>query len=370
MKFRRNFLSRIYRSPEPGDDGSGAVDTGTPAATPDTTGAAAPTEGASGASPAPKGTMLEAMFGQKPDAAAPTDAEAAEAAAAGVTVQQLRDEKGRFAGKAPATAAAGQPDPAKKPALNDPTAMPEGLTAKAQERFQTLANTNKELTARVTEWEPIVSSALALQDTFREHNVSREQFERATSVIGMMNRGDLQGALRELDEQRRLISLHLGQALPGVDALAEHPDLRAEVDNLQLTEQRALEIARSRMVQNHQQQASRQHQQVQHSQQQEEQARNASMLAVDRFCKARMADDMDFAAIEPILLKQIEAGLLEGVPYQHRAALVEKTYGLIKQTASATRASGPTTSVLRPTGGEPARQAPKTMHEAMWGTSR
>jgi hypothetical protein len=380
MKFRRNFLSRIYRSPEPGDDGSGAVETGTPAATPDTTGATASTEGGSGASPAPKGTMLEAMFGQKPDAAAPTDAEAAEAAAAGVTVQQLRDDKGRFAGKAPATAATGQPDPAKKPAPNDPTAMPEGLTAKAQERFQTLANTNKELTAQlshitqvagsVEKAAAIIDSALAMQDTFREHNVSREQFERATSVIGMMNRGDLQGALRELDEQRRLISLHLGQALPGVDALAEHPDLRAEVDNLQLTEGRALEIARSRMVQNHQQQASRQHQQVQHSQQQEEQARNASMLAVDRFCKARMADDMDFAAIEPILLKQIEAGLLEGVPYQHRAALVEKTYGLIKQTASATRASTPSTPVLRPTGGESPRQTPKTMHEAMWGTSR
>jgi hypothetical protein len=245
--------------------------------------------------------------------------------------------------------------------------MPEGLTAKAQERFQTLANTNKELTARVTEWEPIVQSALALQDTFIQNGIKREQFDQAMQVVGLMNRGDLQGALQALDEQRRLISLHLGQSLPGVDALAEHPDLRAEVDNLQLTEQRALEIARSRMVQNHQQQASRQHQQVQQTQQQEERARNDSMVAVDRFCKARMADDMDYAAIEPLLLKQIEGGLLEGVPYQHRAALVEKTYGLIKQTASATRASGHTTSVLRPTGGESPRQTPKTMHEAMWG---
>jgi hypothetical protein len=377
MKFRRNFLSRIYRSPEPGEDGSGTPAATVPAAggevTPPASSTPTPTD------TVPKGTMLEAMFGQKPDAGAPTDAEAAEAAAAGVTVQQLRDEKGRFAGKAPAAAAQpGTVDPTKKPANpNDPTAMPEGLTAKAQERFQTLANTNKELTAQlsnitqmagsVENATAIINSALALQDTFREHNVTREQFERATGVIGMMNRGDLEGALRFLDEQRAMISLHMGRPVPGADALADYPDLRAEVDNLQLTEQRALEIARSRMVQNHQQQASQQHRHVQQTQEQQERARNDSVLAVDKFCKARMGDDMDFAAIEPILLKQIEGGLLEGVPYAHRAALVEKTYNLIKQTASATRASGHTTSVLRPTGGEPARQTPKTMHEAMWG---
>jgi hypothetical protein len=334
------------------------ANTGAPATAPDT---------------APKPTMLEAMFGQKQ--AEPTAAEAVEAAAKGVSVQQLRDEKGRFAGKAPD----GQPqvpavDPKKPP---DPNQMPEGLAPKAQERFQALANSNKELTAKVAEYQPIVESALGLQEVFQTNGIRREQFEHAMQVVGLMNRGDLDGALRALDEQRRLISLALGRPLPGVDALAQHPDLRAEVDNLQMAEERALEIARARageqqrqQAQQRQQQENQRTQQEQQEQRQQQQSVQTGQLAVDKFCKARMADDLDYARIEPMLLKEIQGGLLEGVHPQRWASLIEKTYGLIKQTASATRASGHTATVLRPTGGESPRQAPKTMHEAMWGGNR
>lgn len=331
-----------------------------------------PADPGAGAATDKPGSMLEAMFGQKP--AAPTEAEAAEAAAAGKTVQQLRDEKGRFAGKAPEQA--GQGDPT-KPLVKPDASMPEGLTPKAQERFQVLANTNKELTAKVTEYEPIVQSALGLQEVFKTNGVKREQFDQAMEVVGLMNRGDLEGALRVLDEQRAMISLHLGRPLPGADALANHPDLRAEVDNLQLTEARALEIARDRAARQSQQAAQqRQRQEQQHQQQedqaaqQHEQAVRTGQLAVDKFCKARMADDMDYARIEPMLLAEIQGGLLQGIHPAQWPRIVEKTYGLIKQTANQSRSASSSSSVLRPTGGESLRQAPKSMHEAMWGTPK
>lgn len=366
MKFRRFLLSRLYRSPEPGEDGSAPAATEGPTDPVEALAAPATTavEGATGESNVGK-TMLEAMFGQEPKA--PTEAEAAEAAAAGKTVQQLRDEKGRFAGKAPEATVA---DPAKKPPVVDPNAMPEGLSPKAQERFQTLANTNKELTARVQEYEPIVASARELQATFQAHGVKREQFDQAMEVVGLMNRGDLQGALRVLDEQRALISMHLGRPLPGADALAQFPDLRAEVDNLQITEERALEIARSRVAQNQTQQATQRFQQEQQTQQQAQEQHQAGVRAVDGVCKRLEQSDMDYAAIEPMLLKEINDGLLRGVPPSEWARIVEKTYGLIKQTASATRSSAPSTTVLRPTGGEPPRQAPKTAYEAMFGAKQ
>lgn len=367
MKFRRNFLSRLYRSPEPGDDGAGAVTTQPDAgATPDPTAASAGAESASSNA----GTMLQAMFGQQPEAAQPTEAEAAEAAAAGKTVQQLRDEKGRFAGKAPADAhpQAGQADPAKKPANpNDPTAMPDGLSPKAQERFQTLANTNKELSAKVAEYEPIVQSALGLQEVFQTNGVKREQFELAMSAVGMMNRGDLQGALRVLDEQRAMISMALGKPLPGADALANFPDLRQAVDNLQMTEEYALELARGRTAQNHQQQQHQRFQQEQQTQEQAQQAHQAGVRAVDDICKRLEKSDVDYAVIEPLLLKEIQGGLLQGIPPQRWGALVEKTYGLIKQTAGTVRSSAPSMTALRPTGGESPRQAPQNTFEAMFG---
>lgn len=337
---------------------TGAVDTTPPA---DTTSAPAADKPAS---------MQEAMFG-KPA----TDAEVAEAAATGKTVNQLRDEKGRFAGKAPDQAVVDPTKPPVKPGDKpDLTQMPEGLTAKAQERFQALANTNKDLTARVTEWEPIVNSALGLQQTFKENGVKREQFDQAMEVVGLMNRGDLRGALKALDDQRALISLHLGEPVPGADALAAHQDLRQAVDNLQITEAHALEIARSRHIQTGQQQANQQAQQArqrqeqeQQSQQQAQQAHSDGLKAVDAMCGQLQKTDMDFARIEPILIKEIQGGLLQGIPPERWAALVQKTYGLIKQTAVQTRAAGSTTAVLRPTGGESVRQAPKTMHDAMWG---
>jgi hypothetical protein len=373
MKFRRNLLSRQYRNSDPDADSGGGgfaepVDTSTPdAGTVDAGTVDTPSE--------PKaGSMLEAMFGQKPA----TPEEQAEAAATGQTVAQLRDDRGRFAGKAPADPNAPPVDPLKKPNPADPTQMPEGLTPKAQERFQTLANTNKELTARVTEWEPVVNSALELQKSFHENGVKREQFDQAMQVVGLMNRGDLEGALAALDEQRRMISLHLGRPVPGADALAEHPDLRADVDNLQLTEARALEIARSRMIQNRsrefqqrQQQESQQQEQEQQRLQQDEVARKDSVMSVDKFCKQMQQTDLDYARIEPLLLQQIQGGLLEGVPHAHRAALVQKTYALIKQTAQQTRGmSGATTTVLRPTGGEAPTAKPKSAYEAMWGASK
>jgi hypothetical protein len=229
MEFRP---TPLLQSPEPDTaDGGGFVETPTPStgttATPEpastgTQGSAAPagTEAATG----PK-DMLEAMFGQKPAPA--TEAEKQEAAAAGKTVQQLRDERGRFAGKAPLEPAAAKPlDPKAKPEGEDLTQMPEGLTAKAQQRFQALANSNKELSAKVAEVQPIVEQAMGLQKTFQQNGIKREQFDQAMQVVGLMNRGDLRGALAALDEQRKLISLTLGEALPGADALADFPDLR------------------------------------------------------------------------------------------------------------------------------------------------
>jgi hypothetical protein len=363
MQFRRN-LQRPFRNFDPDADSNGGGFVATPDTTPDTTPEATPPgEGAVDSATGPA-NMLEAMFGQQKPA---SPEEAAEAAAAGKSVQQLRDEKGRFAGKAPE---ADPLKPAPKPAQPDPNAMPEGLTPKAQERFQQLANTNRELTSKVQEWQPIVDSALELQRSFHANGVKQEQFEMAMQVVGLMNRGDLRGALSALDEQRKLISLHLGEPLPGANALADYPDLQQAVENLQITEAHALELARGRMVSGRQQQAQQAQQREEQTAQQIQQAERSGQLEVDKFCKARMADDLDYAKIEPLLIEQIKDGLLQGIPPQRWPAIVEKTYRVIKQTAAQSRVGGPSTTVLRPTGGESVRQAPKTMHEAMWGSKQ
>lgn len=394
MQFRRNLLSRLYRNSDPDADagGGGAADPATsepPAGTapadsaPVATGTA-PASG--GEQPSRAAGMLEAMFGQKPAAktadAAPTAEEQATAAATGKTVQQLRDERGRFtSGKTEATAAQAANQPPvqpPKPGEKPEHQMPEGLTPKAQERFQTLVNSNKELTTKVAEFEPIVASARQLQQTFHQNGIQRDQFEQAMTVVGMMNRGDLRGALAALDEQRRMIALHLGQPVAGVDMLSDFPDLQQKVANLQMSPADAEEMARARIALNMTRQAGQRQQQERQQQQDQERAQQAQQnavregqLAVDKFCKARMADDLDFTRIEPLLIKEIQDGLLQGVPPAQWPRIVEKTYGLIKQTAGQVRAtSGATTTVLRPSGGEAPTAKPKNAFEAMWGTQK
>lgn len=339
-----------YRAQEPGVEGTGPEPTA-PASV-DATPAAAPVD-TSAVKPA---TMHDAMFPK----ATPLDGETQAQAD-----QRTRDEKGRFATKAPVDPTAPKPVEATKPAApEDITAMPEGLSPKAQERFQKLANSNKELQTQHDDFRQTIEPfRVALQS----NGVTQQQFDQATQVVGMINRGDLAGAQTVLMEQLRMISLATGKQIVAVDALSEFPDLRQRVDQMQLSEDDAMELARNRAVQNGQQARQQREQQARNTQQQSQQLVQQGQVAVDTFCKRQMTTDMDYAKIEPLLLEQIKGGLLEGVPPARWAVIVEKTYGLIKQSASMHRPSPSIGGgVLRPSGADQARVAPKSMYEAMW----
>lgn len=378
MKFRRNFFSRMYRNDEPGDEGSGLDATATDLAPdgPDAGAIASPDDSA--AAPLTPEAKTKAMA----DAMFPTPKTSEQEQAA--EEQRARDAQGKFAKKpTDPTAPVDPKDPTKKPAV-DPkelTVMPEGLTPKAQERFQALANTNKELTGRLEAATalaggnpdavvPMLQSAQALQQTFQQHGVTRDQFTQATEAIGLLNRGDMAGFQRMLENQLRQVSLATGKPIGQVDALAEFPDLREKVDSLQLTEQDAIEMARNRATQQTQRQQQQRQQQEQQQEQAGEQANHAGRLSVDEFCKKTMKTDLDYARIEPILLQQIKDGLLDEVPPNRWAAIVEKTYGLIKQTSVSARTGQPSMQVLRPNGGGSPKEQPKSAYEAMWGTKK
>lgn len=298
---------------------------------------------------------------------------------------QPRDPLGRFAHKnpdgtpvaAPVVAApvAGAPAapvapavpaaPKAPPTLAELTQMPEGLAPKSQERFQQLANGLKE---REAERDEARNQVAYVRETFQTHGIKQEQFEQAAQIMGAMNRGDWQGALQALDEQRRQISLIIGQPLPGVDALAQFPDLRQAVDNLQVTEAHAIELARARTQQLAGQQQQQQAQRAQQTQAQEQQAVQAATGEVDAFCKHLASTDMDYPVIEAQLLPAIK-DILAGLPPNRWKTAIETQYSLLKRMASTVRGASPVAPapILRPTGqGSPSSQ-PRTMYEAMFG---
>lgn len=306
---------------------------------------AAPTE------PAGPKTMLEAMF--------------------------ARDEKGRFATKPEAEPGAA-PAPLSKPAEtakvvtptnpDDIAAMPEGLGPKAQERFQKLATVNRELTERTQQLDTQVSY---VRDTFQQHGIQREQFEQATQVIGALNRGDFAAAQQMLTEQLRQVSLMTGQTMPGVDALSDFPDLRQKVDQLQISEQDAMEVARLRASQSAVQGHYQQERQQRLASEQQQQTFNTARAGVDAWVKDMAAKDLDWPVIEEQLLPDLK-GLLADVPPGAWVNVLQAQYNVLKRASTAfRRTAAPVAAInpLRPMGAGAPHRTPTTMHEAMFGTA-
>ncbi len=273
-------------------------------------------------------------------------------------------------------AAVAAKDQAAKPTLEELTQMPEGLKPVAAQRFQQLANSIKEVTQErdtvVQERDSYKGQVEYVKEIFQSNGVKPEQFDQATAVIGMMNKGDLDGALRVLDQQREMIALALGRPLPGVDPLSQHQDLRQAVDGYQITEERALEIARHRAIEDQRQNADHQAAQRRQSEQQAQQQQQAAQQehqqgarAVDDFCKRMAARDLDYPAIEEKLLPHLTA-ILKGVPPSQWVAVVDAQYKTIKQVAGQYRRSTPSTgATLRATGHESPGSAPTSALDAV-----
>lgn len=287
-----------------------------------------------------------------------------------------RDEKGRFAGKTDAPAEPGAQPVAAAPAVptapkaeEDPTAMPEGLGQKAQERFQKLAGTVKEVTA---ERDMLTQQVSYVRDTFQQHGIKQEQFEQAAGIIGAMNRGDYATVQRMLTQQLQQVSLLSGQPVGGIDALEGFPDLRQAVDSLQISESAAMELARHRKAQEHIQGHQQRQQQEQQTSQARQQEFQSAQNGVDHWVKTIAKTDIDWPVIEEQLLPDI-GNLLKGVPPQAWLGVLQAQYNTLKRAAGAFRrtaspgAAEPTP--LRPMGAGATQRAPQNMHEAMWGTS-
>lgn len=350
-----------------GASGGGAITTAPEAAPSPAVEAPAP-------APAAPSSMLEAIDKAMPHLSGDAPGEAG----------QPRDELGRFAPKPGETppasevvdpAKAAQVPPTDKPAAeetaDDLLKEPEGLAPKSSERFHRLANEVRDLRGQVEQREQALSY---VRDTFQENGITSEQFEQAASVIGALNRGDLETAERVLMEQLQQIAIARGRPIGQIDPLAQFPDLRAAVDGLQVSEEHAMQLARARVIEQGQQQRTQQQAQQQQEQrarqQQQEQAQqqvNTALTSIDAFTREMAAKDMDWPVIEAKLLPRIQ-GMLQGVPPSQWLNIVKTQYDLIKDVSagSVRQTTQQAGQVLRPTGqGSPAA-APKSMFDAMF----
>lgn len=125
----------------------------------------------------------------------------------------------------------------------------------------------------------------SFREMVRSTGMSPQQFAQTLEFGRLMNSGDeknLRVALEMVESQRAMLYQKLGVEAPGVDLLQGHDDLKQAVDNMEITRERAVELAKYRKQQQEaqrHQQAQQQTVQQQHEYQQQVQQATQSMEA-------------------------------------------------------------------------------------------
>lgn len=118
----------------------------------------------------------------------------------------------------------------------------EGVKSeRGRERIKQVFAERKQLEQDITEFRDLVKST----------GMTAQEFAQTLEFGRLLNSGDeknLRVALEMIEGQRSMLYSKLGVEAPGVDLLAGHDDLKAAVDNMEITRDRAVELAKFRKV--------------------------------------------------------------------------------------------------------------------------
>jgi len=128
--------------------------------------------------------------------------------------------------------------------VNDP--IPKELAEKTQERIRSLADRVKVAEAGVTERTTDLDEMITMvQDT----GTTGEQYGQVLGFMKLFNstdEADQRAAFAVMQTELATMAAKLGETIPGIDPLAAHADLQAEIEAGTLTGDRAIEIANTR----------------------------------------------------------------------------------------------------------------------------
>lgn len=264
-------------------------------------------------------------------------------------------------------------DKAKKPTDAELFKMPEGLKKDGQARFQKLVEATK---AERAEREKVETQLAEREQTvtgFRkileETHTGPEEMSMLLEYNRMVKTGDLEGALKVIDEQRRQIAQALGRPVDGVDLLEGYDDLKAEVKDEQITPERAAEIATARREREAARRADEQRRRGEQSEGQRKQVREKALTAISEFASRKSKEDVDYKKKEDILLAAVER-ISKKFPPEHWLAALEEAYEAITITATAAvpgngAGAKPNEQPLRPNSGGGGVAKPTSMGAAI-----
>lgn len=333
-------------------------------------------EGAAAPESAPAPTETQ---GQDEQAPAPTEDELSAGLLEAVTASLDEDAEEPAAAQAKQTEGdkAGAPEAPQQPDLATLTAMPEGIRGEHRRAFKQLADyatqqqaAVQEATQKAQQMEQRVS---AFSELVQETSAQPEQVMAAFEYLGLVNRMARGQATKEeavqaiefLKSEMAHVARAAGISDIGqvkVDPLSGHPDLRKRVDDLDMTEDAAIELAQAR------EKLARVNAQGQQTQQQQaqQQAVQQARQAIGQWIATVKKTDLDWPALDRKLAAQLRL-LIQGRPPSEWPSLVQRWYTTEKSMSKGTARRQETP--LAPRGGatSSASAAPKSLHEAVLG---
>jgi len=272
--------------------------------------------------PVPEGQDTATEAGTVDDGGAPAQPSAAAAFLDTITepgtgtaeeqAQRARDAAGRFVspakveGEQPglaiaSVAAIAQPAASAAPAAprtpeqEDAELLAGIKSERGRARVQQIIEARKEAEGGLSAVRQMVQAAGMTTETFSQHI----EFSR---LANSSNVQDLERAAQMLEQQRTELYRRLGKDAPGVDVLADFPDLSQQVQNLMMPRETALEVARLRRDNQAVQAQRQQQQQAEQETQQFQQAVAQAQQSLESYVKTR-AHEID----HPARMKAIQA---------------------------------------------------------------
>ncbi|HHN74660.1 MAG TPA: hypothetical protein ENK10_05460 [Acidobacteria bacterium] len=242
-----------------------------------------------------------------------------------------------------------------KDAEDDLLTPPEGLSEKARMRYEQLVSRIKEKDEAIEQRDQVIQGFRQILD---ETGLNNEELARVLE-IGSMIKHQPEQALETLESIVRDLARQVGRPATGLqptDILADFPDLQQAVENLEITEEAALELARARKERQRWQEQQQRLTEAQQQQQQSVQAIEAGKQQVAEVL-ARLEQDIDFPAMAEELADAARyAG--EHLAPEQWAGYIESEFRRLKRLAGKQSASARSKETPL-AGGRPRGQAKK-----------
>lgn len=243
---------------------------------------------------------------------------------------------------------------------------PAGLKPKAQERFRGLVEDNKSKTEQLDKAEFALKE---IHKTVSESNMSPEEFGYLIDYGRMAvskKPEELEYALQTAQNEIIRISQLLGKEVPGVDLLADQPELQKRVDDYELSREDALRIAKSeRELASYKQVQTQQRDQQQVATKQQD-VQQQSLDQVRAYMGKMKSTDINFSAKEARLVEQA-AKVRQNYPPEQWPTIIQDLYETMSIDSSAQKqnlkTSAPTP--MQSTTSTVGSTVPKTMQEAV-----